>query len=142
EAAGEGKEGEEEGAKGQPAARDGTALEPADVPPGPQPPHVYPPDHDPLRSFAGTVRMPRNETRPRRHPRSIGGVVEFRGHRRPAGPLASRSDEFVNQVFEHLLPPAGVLCRLALGYDVRLEVGEGHLARLDPPAELTVPAPV
>ena len=31
---------------------------------------------------------------------------------------------------------------LALGQDVGLEVGEAGLARLDPPAELAVPAPV
>ena len=53
----------------------------------------------------------------------------------------SSSDVVVDQVLEHLLAAAEVLGGLALGEDVGFEAGETGLARLDPTAELAVPAP-
>ena len=59
----------------------------------------------------------------------------------PAAPLTNL-DKFVNQILKHLLPPARVLGGVALGKDIRLEIFELGLTRLDAASELAIPASV
>src|SRR5262245_30440899 len=65
-----------------------------------------------------------------------------RGGRLRRPPPAPISDEFVDQVLEHLLAAAGVLGGVALREDVGLEVGEVGLSALDSPTEFAIPTPV